>query len=94
MSEIMALCIPTILIPSPHVTDNHQLKNAIDLVNKDAALLVEEKDLDGDTLVRLVDKILYDEKQYNKIKNNLSKISIKDSATKIYEEIKNLVNRS
>lgn len=93
MSEIIALSIPTILIPSPHVTDNHQLKNALDLVEKNAALLIEEHDLDGDILVRTVDKILSDDKQYNKIKINLSKNSIPDSATKIYEEIKKLINR-
>lgn len=92
MSEIMALCVPTILIPSPYVADNHQLKNALDLVDKDAAILIEEKDLDGDILVRTVDDLMSDEKKYKKIKGNLSKFSIPNSATKIYEEIKRLVS--
>lgn len=45
ISEITALGIPTIFIPSPHVTDNHQFKNANDLVKKDAALMLEEASL-------------------------------------------------
>lgn len=37
LAEITALGIPTILIPSPYVTNDHQTKNAMSLVNKDAA---------------------------------------------------------
>lgn len=93
MSEIIALNIPTIFIPSPYVPNNHQLKNALDLVNKEAALLIEEKDLNGDILVRTIDKILTDKEQYNSLKNNLKKLAVNDSATRIYEIAKDLVAR-
>ncbi len=92
MSEITALCIPTILIPSPHVTDNHQFKNAVDLLEQEAALLIEEKELNGDLLIRTVDKMLNDKTKYNKIKKNLSDVSTKDSASRIYKEIQKLIN--
>jgi UDP-N-acetylglucosamine--N-acetylmuramyl-(pentapeptide) pyrophosphoryl-undecaprenol N-acetylglucosamine transferase len=92
MSEIIALNVPTILMPSPYVTDNHQLKNAMDLQSKGAALLLEEKDLEGDALVRMVDEILKNEKKYNKIKKNLSRLVISDSATRIYNAVSNLVS--
>ncbi|MBQ7140110.1 MAG: undecaprenyldiphospho-muramoylpentapeptide beta-N-acetylglucosaminyltransferase [Bacilli bacterium] len=90
MSEIMSLEIPTIFIPSPYVTDNHQFKNASDLVNKGAALLVEEKELDSDKLVRTIDNILRDKIKYNKLKENLKGIGVKNSSDKIYRIIKNL----
>ena len=58
MSEIMALAIPTIFIPSPYVPNNHQFKNAYDLVSKDAACMLEEKDLTPDNLIKMIDELL------------------------------------
>ena len=58
ISELIGTNTPTIFIPSPYVTENHQYKNAMDLVNKNAALIIEEKDLNGDELLRMVEKLL------------------------------------
>lgn len=91
MSEITALGIPTIFIPSPYVTNNHQYKNAEDLVKKDAALMIEEKDLNKISFIHMIDDILEDEKKYKKIKENVSKLGIKDSSTRIYDILKELI---
>ena len=91
MSEIMALGIPTIFIPSPYVTNNHQFKNAMDLVKKDAALILEEKDLNKNNFIRIIDETLENEEKYNKIKDNLSKLGIKDSAARIYNILKEMI---
>ena len=91
MSEIMALGIPTIFIPSPYVTNNHQYKNAMDLVSREAALMIEEKDLTKLGFVKMVDDILEDKKKYNEIKKNLSKLGIKDSSTRIYNILKEMI---
>ena len=91
MSEIMALGIPTIFIPSPYVTNNHQYKNAMDLVNKDAALIIEEKNLNKNNLIRTIDDILENKEKYDKIKSNLSKLGIKDSSTRIYNILKEMI---
>lgn len=93
LSEIVALNIPSILIPSPYVPDNHQFKNAMDLVNKECALILEEKDLKGDSLVRTIDLLIKDEKKLNNMKNNLNKNSITNSASLIYENIRKLIDR-
>ena len=93
LSEIIALQVPSILIPSPYVAENHQFKNAMDLINKDAALMIEEKDLKGDILVRTIDELITDDKKIKNMKNNLKEMSINDSATKIYKELKILVDR-
>lgn len=92
LSEIIALKIPSILIPSPYVPDNHQYKNAIDLVNKKAAILLEEKDLTGDILVRKIDDIIFDEKKLNNMKENLMEFSVSDSSTKIYDVLRGICN--
>jgi len=90
MSEIMSLGVPTIFIPSPYVTANHQYMNAKFLVDKKAALLIEEKDLTIDKLINTIDNILSDNKEYNIIKNNLLELGINDSSERIYKIIKDL----
>lgn len=93
LSEIIALQIPSIIIPSPYVTNNHQYKNALDLVNNDAGILIEEKDLKGDIIVRKIDELIKDKNKLNKIKNNLKKLQVRNSATVIYDSIKKLIDR-
>lgn len=91
LSEIIALTVPAIIIPSPYVPNNHQLKNAMDLVKENAALLVEEKDLKGDILVRKIDQILQDQELQKQMKQALQKMSVANSSDKIYEEIKRVI---
>ena len=93
LSEIIALKLPSIIIPSPYVPNNHQYKNALDLVNQNAAIMIEEKNLKGDILVRAIDELLNDKNKINTIKNNLSKMQVNNSATIIYDSIRNLIDR-
>ncbi len=93
LSEIIALQIPSILIPSPYVPNNHQYKNALDLVNNDACILIEEKELNSDLLIKSIDSIITDRKKINDMKENLKKLDTGSSATIIYENIKKLVSR-
>lgn len=57
-AEITALGVPSILIPSPYVAHNHQYYNASELVNKKAALMIEEKDLNAESLNENINKIM------------------------------------
>ena len=93
ISEIVALGIPSILIPSPYVANNHQFKNAMDLVSTDSAFMIEEKDLKGDILVKKIDEILSDSSKIKNIKNNLKSLAVNNSASLIYDNIKELVDR-
>lgn len=91
MSEIMAIGIPTIFIPSPYVTNNHQYKNAKDLTDKEAAWILEEKDLNKTSFIKMVDDALNDKEKYQTIKENVSKLGIKDSSTRIYNILKEMI---
>lgn len=93
LSEIIALKVPSILIPSPFVPNNHQYKNALDLVNNGAAFLIEEKDLTFDTLDKSINELLKNKKNYLDMKNNLGKLQVNNSATIIYNNIKKLIDR-
>ena len=93
LAEILALNIPSILIPSPYVPNNHQFKNAMDLVNNNAAVLIEEKDLDSDILVNTIDELLNDDKKQRAMKEELDKLAIKNSSSIIYKELKTLIKK-
>ena len=91
MSEITALELPAIFIPSPYVANNHQYKNAMDLVNNNAGIMLEEKDLTEENLINLIDKTITDKEKLLDIKKNLKKLGIKDSSTRIYNILKELI---
>lgn len=94
LSEIMALHVPSILIPSPYVTNNHQFKNAMGLVEEKAAMLLEEKDLKGDILVRMIDEAMNNPIQLESMRESLKKMAVNDSATRIVNELRKLVDRN
>ena len=92
LSELIALEVPSILIPSPYVANNHQYLNALDLVNQNAALMIEEKDLEEGSLIKKVDELINNEEKMEEIKVNLRKMQVHDSATVIYNNLKRIVN--
>lgn len=94
LSEMIALDIPSILIPSPYVANNHQYKNAMDLCNKNAAILLEEKDLVGNNLADLIDKTINDSAKLSEMKKNLESLYIPNSADRIYNILKDLVDEN
>ena len=87
LAEILGLGIPSILVPSPYVANNHQYYNAMEIVNNKAGLLLEEKDFNADNLKEKIDLLLEDNNLYNECHDNAFNMGIRDSSEKIYEEI-------
>ncbi len=92
IAEITALGIPSILIPSPYVTHNHQLKNAKSLEERKATVIIEEKDFDKKILVSTIDHIFEDQSLYQELSQNARKLGNCESASKIYDILKKLIN--
>ncbi len=92
VAEITALGLPSIIVPSPYVTHNHQLKNALELESAGACKVLEEKDFSSETLLPMIDKILEDKKLYKSMHESSLKLGIPDSATRIYDLIKKVVD--
>jgi len=92
IAEITAIGLPSILIPSPYVTHNHQYKNALVLEKRNAAVIIEEKELSSEILLKTIDEILKDSKKYDIMKKNSESLGVKNSASCIYEVIKSLVD--
>ena len=68
--EICAIGMPAILIPSPFVPNNHQYYNGKALTDKNAALMIEEKDLSGEKLNELVNSVINDEVKLETLSRN------------------------
>ncbi len=93
LSEIEALGKPSILIPSPNVTENHQYHNGMALVNKGAAVMIEEKDLTEEKLMSTLKTLAEDEDRLKKMSAAAADMAIYDAAKRMYgvitEAIKN-----
>jgi len=84
ISELCCVGKPIILIPSPNVAENHQYKNAQSLVNKNAALLVEDSDASCKLVLTILD-LLKDVSKQEKLSKNIKKLAVKDAADRIAE---------
>ena len=92
ISEFCLLQKPVILVPSPNVAEDHQTKNALALVNKNAALYV--KDADAQNL--LLDKAIETVNQPGLLKNlskNIAELAFTDSANVIAKEVLKLAEK-
>ena len=90
IAEFTALGVPVILIPSPNVTHNHQMKNALDLEKAGAALVIPEDDLNPNNFVSSIDHILLDEKYANEMSEASKALGVPDASDqviKVMEEI-------
>ncbi len=91
IAEITAIGLPSILVPSPYVANNHQYYNAMELVNNKASILLEEKDFNAGNLLKEIDNVLSNEKLLKKIHTNALKLGKPNSSDLIYQVIKELV---
>ncbi|MCC8022824.1 MAG: UDP-N-acetylglucosamine--N-acetylmuramyl-(pentapeptide) pyrophosphoryl-undecaprenol N-acetylglucosamine transferase, partial [Clostridiales bacterium] len=87
ISELQALGKPSILIPSPYVSENHQYHNAMALVNRGAAKVLEEKDLTGESLGQLIDQLLESRIELDKLGCEAKKMATPDARKDIAEHI-------
>ncbi|OUV49372.1 MAG: undecaprenyldiphospho-muramoylpentapeptide beta-N-acetylglucosaminyltransferase [Flavobacteriaceae bacterium TMED116] len=91
ISEICSTCTPSILIPSPNVSENHQYHNAMLLHKEKASELIEEKDLENE-FKSIIKKIWLSEKIKNEMKYKLKKLSKPNSTSEIINCIKDILN--
>lgn len=91
LSELQAMGKASILIPSPNVAENHQYHNAMALVNKGAALIIEEKDLTKEKMQALFDSLANDDEKRKSVEANAKAMSTIDAKEKIAAEVLSLI---
>lgn len=91
LAEMTALGLPSILIPSPNVTNNHQEANARSLVEAGAAEMLLEKELTGESLLTRIQAIVYDDTRMKQMSQASKRLSVPDSASLIAAELNRLI---
>lgn len=86
ISEFCLIGKPVILVPSPNVAEDHQTKNAMALVNHDAAVYVKDADA-PDVLLKQALTIINDDQKLASLSENIKKLGLKDSADVIAREV-------
>ncbi len=92
ISEFCLIGKPVILVPSPNVAEDHQTKNAMALVDKQAALYVKDSEA-PDTLLALSVETVKDDEKLNALSENIKKLGLKDSADIIANEVIQLASK-
>ncbi|WP_409305333.1 undecaprenyldiphospho-muramoylpentapeptide beta-N-acetylglucosaminyltransferase [Peribacillus sp. SCS-155] len=94
LAELTVLGIPSILIPSPYVTNNHQEKNARSLSDAGAATLIIEKDLSGNKLLAAIDSIISDKEKHTAMKEAARTLGVPDAAERLYNVITEITGKN
>ena len=86
ISEFCLIGKPVILVPSPNVAEDHQTKNALALVHRDAALMVKDADA-PQQLIKLAMEVVRDTQQLTSLSSHIKEMALPDSANIIAKEV-------
>ena len=86
VSELCLAKKPTLFVPSPNVAEDHQTKNAMALVDKDAAVMVKDCDA-ADCGIATALKMVGDKAQLEQLSQNIAKLATPDAAERVADEI-------
>ncbi|MDX1351022.1 MAG: undecaprenyldiphospho-muramoylpentapeptide beta-N-acetylglucosaminyltransferase [Putridiphycobacter sp.] len=91
VSELCLVGKPTVLVPSPNVSEDHQTKNAMALVDVNAAILVKDNDA-VNSLIPVVINLHESTEMQNGLSAEIKKLGIKDAPERILNEIEKILN--
>ena len=91
VSELTALGVPAIMVPSPYVTNNHQEKNARALETHGGVEVLLEQDSSGQALFQTAAGILRDDARREAMASAMAELGIRDAAQRIYETVQELL---
>jgi UDP-N-acetylglucosamine--N-acetylmuramyl-(pentapeptide) pyrophosphoryl-undecaprenol N-acetylglucosamine transferase len=78
---------PTIMIPSPNVTNDHQTKNALAYAAAGAGILIEEKDIDEKSFLEKIRELRNDPGRLERMGELAHELAARSASDIIYEEI-------
>ena len=87
ISELTALGVPALMVPSPYVTNNHQEKNARALEEAGGAAVLLEPECSGQALFQAACGILHDEGRRRGMEAAMAALGIRDAAERIYQTV-------
>lgn len=90
LSELAMMRKASVLVPSPNVTDNHQYYNAKALADANAAVLIEEKQLNDGDFTKTLEELLSSEEKRRTLESNIAVFADPDANRRIWQEILSL----
>lgn len=93
LAEILALGLPSILVPYPHAADDHQAANATQLAKKGAALVISQDQLSGDVLASTLGSIIRDKSKLASMAEAARGMGVRDAADKVLSAIKEVAKK-
>lgn len=87
LSEICASRLPSILIPYPYASQDHQKKNAQYLVNSNVAIMLEDKDCNRESLFNALNNLINDKEKLSTFAQNTEKLAKQNASKLIVEQI-------
>ena len=94
ITEIANLAKPSILVPLPNVSGDHQMYNAKVLANKNAAIIIKNDELNTVDLNTKIEEIVLNKNKKEEMGKNAFKVSTKNVEEKIWQEIKELISKN
>ena len=89
ISELCIVGKPVLFIPSPNVAEDHQTKNAMSVVEKDAALMIRESELDS--FGEILQGMVTDSEKRSELSKNIKKLALPDATHRIADEVEKIV---
>jgi UDP-N-acetylglucosamine--N-acetylmuramyl-(pentapeptide) pyrophosphoryl-undecaprenol N-acetylglucosamine transferase len=93
LGELCALGVPSILIPSPYVADNHQEFNARSIEASSAAVVILEKQLTADILFEQIKMLVNDPEHLRQLSANAKKIRVENATAEIVDLVEYLIRK-
>ena len=92
ISELCLLAKPVILVPSPNVAEDHQTKNALALVNRDAAVMIRDADAEK-SLVPKALELINNNPALEQFSKNIAQLAQRNSADRIVDEVFKIIEQ-
>ena len=92
ISELCLLAKPVILVPSPNVAEDHQTKNALALVNRDAAVMIRDADAEK-SLVHKALELIENDPALEQLSKNIAQLAQRNSADRIVDEVFKIIEQ-
>lgn len=93
LTELKAIGRASVLIPFPQAAENHQYYNALSLSDENAAVLIEDKDLEKTKLIGIIDGFRKDPERLREMEQNAARLGTKNAADVIVSRIIDLIGR-
>lgn len=90
ISELALVNLAAIIIPSPNVADDHQRKNALSLVEKQAVVMIEDS-IAIEQMIPNAEELLFNTEELSRMRYNIAQFAEPDAANKILDEVKKFI---